>query len=217
MNVIDNENPSKSFSGGWINFSSNVLPKAMDYIKIWGVTYCLRPGIVLSDPGNNNGEFNNSQESKKPPAPKQVIEKRQEQPVTGGSDHTKETQRQQIKKHGTITKTVKALNEESGSRRPIMPNGLQKLNNEAKIPTKSDMSAEQRKPNPSTEKLKVSDKDAYKLKLEATKRKLHEKYHKAETVMVLRILMQALPPCCLAALPSPSPHSLPHHAQVYDD
>lgn len=91
-------------------------------------------GIVLSDPGNNNGEFNNSQESKKPPEPKQVIEKRQEQPVTGGSDHTKETQRPQIKKHGTITKTVKAVNKESGSRRPIMPNGLQKLDNEAKIP-----------------------------------------------------------------------------------
>ncbi|GAB2220645.1 hypothetical protein Droror1_Dr00008307 [Drosera rotundifolia] len=70
---------------------------------------------------------------------------------------------------------------QSRSRRPIISNGLQKLDNEAKIPTKLDMSAEQRKLNPSTEKSKVADEDAYKLKLEATKRKLHENYHKAET------------------------------------
>ncbi|GAB2231249.1 hypothetical protein Droror1_Dr00027538 [Drosera rotundifolia] len=62
-----------------------------------------------------------------------------------------------------------------------MPNGLQKLNNDAKIPSKSDMSAKQRKPNPSTKKPKVADEDAYKLKLEAKKRKLHENYYKAET------------------------------------
>ncbi|GAB2227909.1 hypothetical protein Droror1_Dr00009737 [Drosera rotundifolia] len=136
-------------------------------------------GIVLSDPEDNNGEFNKSQESRKPPEPKQIIAKWQEQPVKGQSDLTKETPCPQIKKHETIMKTVKA-NEESVSRKPIKPNGLLKLDNEAKIPTKSDMSAVQRKPAPSTEKPKVADEDAYKLKLEATKRKLHERYQKAE-------------------------------------
>lgn len=157
----------------------------------------------MDDDGNprNNGEFNRNRENgRKPALENQNISKRKQQLPDEANGVTKD-KGQQIKKQEPVVKSNKPINTQSGFGRPqeilVRPNrpsntdsgpgrppkpGVgQKVNNETKFLQKSDKPAIQRKPVVGQQdKSKSSEEDTIQVKLEAAKRKLHERYQQAE-------------------------------------
>ncbi|XP_015158374.1 probable mediator of RNA polymerase II transcription subunit 26b [Solanum tuberosum] len=103
---------------------------------------------------------------------------------------------QEKKQTSVLVKPNKPPGGNSGRGRPTKPTLEQKLNNdhEMKLQEKSDQRKIQTRPVPTQQnKLKCPDEDAEHLKLEATKRKLHECYQEVEnakrqrTVQVMKL------------------------------
>ncbi|GAB4851779.1 hypothetical protein Ancab_031179 [Ancistrocladus abbreviatus] len=138
----------------------------------------------MDDDGNprNSGEFNKNREGgRRPPVAKQdVLPKRKEQPHKEGNVLHKDNKGQPMRKQEAVPKPMKASNTESGPGRPVKTNGMQKVGSEAKFIQKSDKATMLKRSGPQEEKLRCSANDAVQLKIEATKRKLQERYQQAE-------------------------------------
>ncbi|CBI32806.3 unnamed protein product, partial [Vitis vinifera] len=121
----------------------------------------------MDDDGNprNNGEFNRNRENgRKPALENQNISKR----------------KQQLPDEANV-RPNRPSNTDSGPGRPPKPGVGQKVNNETKFLQKSDKPAIHRKPVVGQQdKSKSSEEDTIQVKLEAAKRKLHERYQQAE-------------------------------------
>ncbi|KAK4725587.1 hypothetical protein R3W88_028366 [Solanum pinnatisectum] len=112
------------------------------------------------------------------------------------SEGQKDKKDEQEKKQTSLVKPNKPPGGNSGRGRPTKPTLEQKLNNdhEMKLQEKSDQRKIQTRPVPTQQnKLKCPDEDAEHLKLEATKRKLQERYQEVEnakrqrTVQVMKL------------------------------
>ncbi|GAB2267115.1 hypothetical protein Dimus_002100 [Dionaea muscipula] len=135
------------------------------------------------NPHNNGGGFHKNREGwRKPPVAKQnaIVPKQREQSSTEGSVLTNETRATQITKREAVPKPLKAANGQFGPGRPVKLTSGEKVGNEVKVQQKPDKPTIQRRPAPQTERLTSGDEDAVQLKIEASKRKLHEGYKQAE-------------------------------------
>ncbi|CAN4109326.1 unnamed protein product [Withania somnifera] len=146
----------------------------------------------MDDDGNprNSGEFNeNRGNGKKPSLCNQNIPEWKKQSVdcfnAAPKERKDEQQKKQeavIKKQTTVAKPNKPAGGDSGPGRPIKPVSEHKLKiNEMNFQQKSDKGTIKKRPVPSQQnKLRRSDEDAVQVKLEATKRKLQERYQEVE-------------------------------------
>ncbi|GAB4843959.1 hypothetical protein Ancab_013923 [Ancistrocladus abbreviatus] len=152
----------------------------------------------MDDDGNprNSGEFNKKHDGgRRPPFAKQdVLPKRKEQPPKVGNVLHKVNNGQLMRKQEAIPKPMKASNAQSRPGRPVKINGMQKAGNEAKVQQKSDELITQKRSDPQTEKLRCSEDHAIQLKIEATKRKLQERYQQAENAKRQRTVQVLLEP-----------------------
>ncbi|XP_057461901.1 probable mediator of RNA polymerase II transcription subunit 26b [Actinidia eriantha] len=138
------------------------------------------------NPRNSSGEFNkNRQTGRKPSRENQNVPKWNQQVPHESYIPAKDKKGEEMKKQGPVLKKQAALvkphrpsNTESGLVRPAKVNVEQKVNNERKFQEKSEKATVQRKLVPvQQDKSKCLDDAA---RLEAAKRKLHERYQQAE-------------------------------------
>lgn len=139
----------------------------------------------MDDDGNprNCGEFNKNREvgRRKPFIAKQDAPKRRQEPPKEATPLSKENNRvPQMKRQVPLPKPNRPSNTQSGPGRPVKPNGDPKLSRDSRVPQKSEKPMIQRRPAPPAERSRSSDPDAVQEKLEATKRKLQERYQQAE-------------------------------------
>lgn len=153
---------------------------------------------------------NNRDNGRKPSVEKQNIVKQKQQPSNEANVLPKESKNEQMKKQ-EVVKPNKLSSTDSGPGRPPKVNMEQKVNNETKIQQKTDKVAiQKRQLTGQQDKFKCSDEVAVQVKLEATKRKLQERYQQAEnakrqrTVQVMEL--QDLPKQGLARR---NPHGKP--------
>ncbi|GMH28319.1 hypothetical protein Nepgr_030162 [Nepenthes gracilis] len=135
----------------------------------------------MDDDGNprNRGECNKVREGgNKLPVIKQDIVPRPKEQFPKAL--TKENSGRQMKEQDTVPKRSKASNTQSGPGRPVKLNGVQKISNEAKLKQKSEQPSIPKGLSHQSERARCSDDDAVQLKLEASKRKLQERYQEAE-------------------------------------
>ncbi|GMH08110.1 hypothetical protein Nepgr_009950 [Nepenthes gracilis] len=143
----------------------------------------------MDDDGNprNGGEFNKNNEGrrKKPPVVKKddVPKPKQQLPISG-TVHAKDNKVQQMKKPGAIPKPRPTANTESGVGTPVKLHGDGVVANVLK---KSDKPTIQKRPAPQAE-VRCPDENAVRLKLEASKRKLQERYQQAENAKKQRTI-----------------------------
>ncbi|OIS97750.1 PREDICTED: probable mediator of RNA polymerase II transcription subunit 26b [Nicotiana attenuata] len=133
----------------------------------------------MDDDGNirNSGEFNQSHENGRKDNP---VQKQQfAESVTAAP---KDMKVEKPKKQTSVVKPNKPFGGDSGPGRPIQPTFERKLNNdEMKLLQKSDKGIIRQRHVPTQQnRLKCPDEDADRVKLEATKRKLQERYQEAE-------------------------------------
>ncbi|KAL6997706.1 hypothetical protein U1Q18_007832 [Sarracenia purpurea var. burkii] len=156
----------------------------------------------MDDDGNprNSGEFNKNRENgRKPsrenqhiPKPKQEIPRETLVPTNNRNGEQLKKQVPLMKKQADdVVKANKPSNTESGPGRPTKVNVEKKVSNEAKLQRKPEVGTIQKKPLAvQQDKLKCLDDSA---RLEAAKRKLHERYQQAEnakrqrTIQVMEI------------------------------
>ncbi|XP_022742485.1 probable mediator of RNA polymerase II transcription subunit 26b [Durio zibethinus] len=139
----------------------------------------------MDDDGNprSSGEFIKSRDNgRKPSQENQKFSKQKQQTSSEANLRTKDDKSQQIKRQEPVAKpNNKPSSTNIGSGRPPKYNMEQKVNNESKLLQKSDKMAVPKKPLSSQQdKFKTSDELAVQRKLEATKRKLQERYQQAE-------------------------------------
>uniref|UniRef100_A0A803LT33 TFIIS N-terminal domain-containing protein n=1 Tax=Chenopodium quinoa TaxID=63459 RepID=A0A803LT33_CHEQI len=149
-------------------------------------------GNVVSDPQKGGG-FNKNLEAReagrKPSVAKQDPPKRREEPKQV-TPFPKDNKVQQTKRQEPLSKPNKPTSVQSGPGRPVKPNGEQNLNKDSRVQQKPVI---QRRPPPQPEKMRPSSDNAVQEKLEATKRKLQERYQQAEnakrqrTIQVMEI------------------------------
>lgn len=134
------------------------------------------------NPRNGGGECNNTRErGRRPPDVKRDVPRPKEQePIPKPSN--------------------RLLNTASGPGRPVKPNGEQRIN--PVLQQRSDKPNIPRRPVLQPEKIRCSDEDPVQVKLEATKRKLQERYQEAEKAKKQRTIqvmeLQDLPKQSLA-------------------
>ncbi|PON67593.1 hypothetical protein PanWU01x14_102300 [Parasponia andersonii] len=136
--------------------------------------------MVVSDP-RNSGEFNKNRENgRKPSVENQNVAKRkQKSPEVNVLP--RESKNQQMRKQDAVIKPTRPSNTEFGPGRPPKIGNEQKASNDMKFEKKSDKPSLQKQPLSAPQnKFKSSDEDAVQVKLEATKRKLQERYQQAE-------------------------------------
>ncbi|XP_021744490.1 probable mediator of RNA polymerase II transcription subunit 26b isoform X2 [Chenopodium quinoa] len=148
-------------------------------------------GNVVSDP-RKGGEFNRNLEAReagrKPSVAEQDPPKRREEPKQV-TPLPKDNMVQQTKRQEPLSKPNKPISVQSGPGRPVKPNGEQNINKDSRVQQKPVI---QRRPPPQPEMRPSSDNDVQE-KLEATKRKLQERYQQAEnakrqrTIQVMEI------------------------------
>ncbi|WCJ33300.1 Transcription elongation factor (TFIIS) family protein [Euphorbia peplus] len=134
----------------------------------------------MDDDGNprNSGEFSkNREKGRKSSMEHQNITKRKQQMSHELNHVTQDKKTQQIRKQELVVKPSKP-SAGSGPGRPLKQNIERKPNNEAKIERRTVETISQRKP--SNIQKDCSDEVAVQMKLEATKRKLQERYQQAE-------------------------------------
>ncbi|XWS65301.1 hypothetical protein CRYUN_Cryun05aG0081300 [Craigia yunnanensis] len=139
----------------------------------------------MDDDGNprSSGEFiKNWDNGRKPSHENQKISKRKQQTSSEANLLTKDDKNQQMKRQEPVAKpNNKPSSTNIGSGRPPKHNMEQKANTESKLLQKSDKMAVPKKPLSSQQdKFKTSDEVAIQRKLEASKRKLQERYQQAE-------------------------------------
>ncbi|GMN53174.1 hypothetical protein TIFTF001_022311 [Ficus carica] len=134
----------------------------------------------MDDDGNprNSGEFSKNRDNgRKPSMENENVEKRKPKSPAEANLLAKEHKNQQQKKQEGVMKTTKPSNTDSGPGRPPRISNEQKVRNEVKSQQKPDRPALQRRPLSVPQDKFKSTED---LKLEATKRKLQERYQQAE-------------------------------------
>ncbi|EXB43778.1 hypothetical protein L484_004632 [Morus notabilis] len=138
----------------------------------------------MDDDGNprNSGAFTKNRDNgRKPSIENQNVPKQKQKLSTEANVLTKEHKVQQQKKQEGVMKTTRPTNTDFGPGRPPRISTEQKLNSAMKSQQKPDRPALQRRPlSVPQDKLKSSDEVAVQVKLEATKRKLQERYQQAE-------------------------------------
>ncbi|XWS43022.1 hypothetical protein CRYUN_Cryun16bG0065300 [Craigia yunnanensis] len=144
----------------------------------------------MDDDGNprSTGEFiKNRDNGRKPSHENQNFSKRKQQTSSEANLLTKDDKSLQMKRRESVAKPNNMPSSTNiGSGRPPKHNMEQKANNESKLLQKSDNMAVPKKPLSSQQdKFKTSDEVAVQRKLEATKRKLQERYQQAENVVGL--------------------------------
>ncbi|XP_057549507.1 probable mediator of RNA polymerase II transcription subunit 26b [Amaranthus tricolor] len=153
----------------------------------------------MDDDGNprNCGEFNKNQDvrevGRRPSTVKQDPPKRREEPLKQAIPLAKDNKVQQGRRQEPLPKPIKPVNTQSGPGRPAKPNGELKMVKESKLQLKLGKPSDQRRPPPQPEKIRSSGDNTVQDKLEATKRKLQERYQQAEnakrqrTIQVMEI------------------------------
>ncbi|EEF45077.1 probable mediator of RNA polymerase II transcription subunit 26b [Ricinus communis] len=138
----------------------------------------------MDDDGNprNSGEFiKNRENGRKSSLEQKNIPKRKEHTPSEANVVAKDNKSHQSRRQEAMRKPNKPSTTVSGPGRPTKQSVEQKANNESKIQRKTDKLVTQRKlPGGQQDKFKCSDDDAVQKKLEATKRKLQERYQQAE-------------------------------------
>ncbi|XVF56327.1 hypothetical protein PTKIN_Ptkin06aG0110200 [Pterospermum kingtungense] len=139
----------------------------------------------MDDDGNprGSGEFiKNHVNRRKPSQENKKFSKQKLQTSSEAKPLTKVEQSPQMKKQEPVAKPNNKLSSTNiGSGRPSKDNMKQRAKNESKLLQKSDKIDVPKKPLSSQQdKLKTSDEVAVQQKLEATKRKLLERYQQAE-------------------------------------
>ncbi|XP_062166629.1 probable mediator of RNA polymerase II transcription subunit 26b [Alnus glutinosa] len=147
----------------------------------------------MDDDGNprNGWEFSkNGENGRKSTQDCQNKSKRKQQTPNVANVLAKENKSHQVKKQEVVLKPNKpSSNTDYGPGRPLKPRTEQLVNDETKLHQKSDKVAVQRKPvTGQQEKFKCSDEVAVQVKLEATKRKLQERYQQAENAKKQRTI-----------------------------
>ncbi|KAJ6426005.1 hypothetical protein OIU84_026562 [Salix udensis] len=138
----------------------------------------------MDDDGNprNGGEFIKNRESgRRPSTENQNIATWKQQTPRGANMISKDNESQQMRKQEAVFKASKPSSADSGPGRPLKQNVEQKKSKETALIRKTDKVTSQRKPpTGQQDKFKSSDEVAVQMKLEATKRKLQERYQQAE-------------------------------------
>ncbi|KAJ9180957.1 hypothetical protein P3X46_009138 [Hevea brasiliensis] len=138
----------------------------------------------MDDFGNprNSGEFiKNRENGRKPSMENQNITKRKQQTPNEAIVVAKDNMSQQMRRQEAVLKTNRPSNADSCPGRPPKQSVEQKANNDSKIMQKTEKAISQRKPPSGQQnKFKCSDEIAVQMKLEASKRKLQERYQQAE-------------------------------------
>ncbi|KAK3218077.1 hypothetical protein Dsin_012047 [Dipteronia sinensis] len=137
----------------------------------------------MDDFGNprNSGEFKNRENGRKTSLENQNIPKRKPQTPNDANLLAKDNKNQQMKRQEVVVKPNKPSNTNSGPGRPPKQNMGQKVNNEPKLQQRSEKVTIQKKSFSSQQdKFKCSDEDSVQVKLEATKRKLQERYQEVQ-------------------------------------
>ncbi|KAG6694477.1 hypothetical protein I3843_09G050200 [Carya illinoinensis] len=138
----------------------------------------------MDDDGNprDSGEFSKNRDNGRKPAQEfQNSTKQKLQMPNVGNVLAKDNKSHQAKKQEVFLKPSKPSNTDYGPGRPLKPSAEQMVNNETKYKQKSDKVAIQKRPaGDQQDKFKRSDEVAVQVKLEATKRKLQERYQQAE-------------------------------------
>ncbi|TXG70207.1 hypothetical protein EZV62_005142 [Acer yangbiense] len=137
----------------------------------------------MDDFGNprNRGEFKNHENGRKTSLENQNIPKRKPQTPNDANLLAKDNKNQQMKRQEAVVKPNKPTNTSSGPGRPPKQNMGQKVSNEPKLQQRSEKVTIQKKSFSSQQdKFKCSDEDPVQVKLEATKRKLQERYQEVQ-------------------------------------
>lgn len=140
----------------------------------------------MDDDGNpqNGGEFLENRENERKPSQERpkVVEPKRQTPREANLV-PKDNRSQQMKRQEAPVKpnNNKPLTTNAAPRRPPRQSIEQKVDTELKFQQKPNKVSPQKKPlNGQKDKLKCSDEDAVREKLEVTKRKLQERYQEAE-------------------------------------
>ncbi|XP_022746728.1 probable mediator of RNA polymerase II transcription subunit 26b [Durio zibethinus] len=133
------------------------------------------------NPRSSGGFIKNRDNGRKPSQENQNFSKLKQQTSEKANLLPKDDKSQQMKRQEPVAKPNKPLSTNIGSGRLPKHNMDLKVNNEPKLLQKSDKMAFTKKPLSSQQdKFKSSDEVAVQRKLEATKRKLQERYQQAE-------------------------------------
>ncbi|KMT15216.1 hypothetical protein BVRB_3g063270 [Beta vulgaris subsp. vulgaris] len=150
----------------------------------------------MDDDGNprNCGEFDKNLEVReavrKPSVTKQGPPNRRVEPPKQMTPPIKDNKVQQVRRVEPHPKPNKPAIIQSGPGRPVKPNGELRTGKDSKLQQKPMV---HRRPPPQPEKMRSSSDNAVQEKLEATKRKLQERYQQAEnakrqrTIQVMEI------------------------------
>ncbi|KAK9671176.1 hypothetical protein RND81_12G011100 [Saponaria officinalis] len=131
----------------------------------------------------NSGEFNNRESGRKP-----SIVKKRDIPPKETTPVSKDNRPLQTKMQPPVQKPSKPVNTQSGPGRPVNRNEDAKFSKDSKVRPKLEKPVVQRKPAPQPEKPRLSNEDSVQDKLEATKRKLQERYQQAENAKKQRTI-----------------------------
>lgn len=138
----------------------------------------------MDDDGNprNSGEFSKNRDNGRKPAQEcQNNTKRKQQISNVANVLAKDNKSNQAKKQEVGLKPNKPSNTGSGPGRPLKPFTEQMVHNETKFQQKSDKVPIQKRPvTCQQDKFDCTDEVAVQVKLEESKRKLHERYQEAE-------------------------------------
>ncbi|KAF8395741.1 hypothetical protein HHK36_019692 [Tetracentron sinense] len=144
----------------------------------------------MDDDGNprNSGEINKNRENgRKSSMENHNIIKRKQLPHEA-NEVIKDKMGQQ-KKQVAVIKQTKPSNTESGPGKPPKPSSLQKTNNETKFQQKlGNVAVQKRQLAGQQDKSKCSDEVSVQMKLEASKRKLHQGYLQADNAKKQRTI-----------------------------
>ncbi|XP_074276763.1 putative mediator of RNA polymerase II transcription subunit 26b [Silene latifolia] len=150
----------------------------------------------MDDDGNprNCGEFNKNRETgRKPAVVKPGVPKRREEPPKEETPASKDNRPRQMNNQLPLPKPSKPSSTPSGNGRPLKPNGDDKLPKDLKCQLNHEKPVVQRRPTLQPEKPRSFNEGSVQEKLEATKRKLQERYQQAEnakrqrTIQVMEI------------------------------
>ncbi|KAJ8770370.1 hypothetical protein K2173_014983 [Erythroxylum novogranatense] len=123
----------------------------------------------------------NRDKGRKPPVENQNMTKRKQHATNEANVLVKHDESKLVKSQEAPMKGSKSLNNNSGPGRPQKASVQHKASNELKLQQNPVKITSQRKPSSvQQDKIKCSDEAAVQMKLEATKRKLQERYQQAE-------------------------------------
>ncbi|GAV61497.1 Med26 domain-containing protein [Cephalotus follicularis] len=146
----------------------------------------------MDDDGNprNSGEFIKNRESRrKSSLDTQNIIKCKQQDPNDANVLAKDNRSHQMGKREGVVKPYKPSNTDSESGRPLKITAEPKVSKESKAQQKPDkVSLQKRPPSGQQDKFNCSDEVAVQRKLEATKRKLQERYQQAENAKKQRTI-----------------------------